>query len=218
MVVSFDPAADIPMKLRQRIERWSVSPPRLQFSQYGPLDKYFNLRFPKALVKPQGLLRPKDNTPDVSYFEILSHMDVGQDVSVDSTGQAVEAEKHYPDFLVTSYYEQNAEGGWPSDFVRLVCEIGSLYDQPAPTASQKAAIQVQLSEYMYLLGSEGERWDERAIGVAIIGTEVSFAKSRRETDENGMEYVKWTKGAWLSLYGKEWDAEMKRIAAIIEKD
>ncbi|TFY75444.1 hypothetical protein EWM64_g8569 [Hericium alpestre] len=218
MAVSFDPAADIPVRLRQRIERWNDSPPKLQFSQYGPLDKYFNLRFPKALVKPQGLLRPKDHRADVAYYDILGQLDAGEDTSVDSTGQAVEVEKNYPDFVIASYYEQNAQGGWPSDLVRLVCEIGSLYDQPAPTASQKSAIQFQLSQYMYLLGREGERWDERAIGVAIIGTEVSFSKPRRETDENGTVHVKWTKGAWLSLYGKQWDAEMKRIAAIIDKD
>jgi hypothetical protein len=30
--------------------------PRLQYSQYGLMDKYLNLKFPDAMVKPQGLM------------------------------------------------------------------------------------------------------------------------------------------------------------------
>ena len=57
-MAQFDPDILIPDCLRQRIESWSRDPPRLQFSQYGPINKYLNLKFPTALVKPQGLMRP----------------------------------------------------------------------------------------------------------------------------------------------------------------
>lgn len=55
--VAFDTDAPLPAKLRWRIEHWAIALPKSQFSQYGPFNKYFNLKFPGALVKPQGLLR-----------------------------------------------------------------------------------------------------------------------------------------------------------------
>ena len=55
---SFDPDdVNIPNKLRNRFLSWGTNIPRLQSSQYGPIDKYLNLKFPNAMVKPQGLMR-----------------------------------------------------------------------------------------------------------------------------------------------------------------
>lgn len=95
-MVDFDPDdANIPQKLRNRFTNWATDVPRLQYSQYGPINKYLSLKFPDAMVKPQGLIRPirPDNEREVTVEmdgllgpgEEDSLLDVGN-TSVDSTG------------------------------------------------------------------------------------------------------------------------------------
>ena len=92
-MVDFDPDDDnIPQKLRDRFISWATHVPRLQFSQYGPIDKYLNLKFPDAMVKPQALIRPivseaEEETIDLDEGNL---MDIGNssDVTVDSTGMS----------------------------------------------------------------------------------------------------------------------------------
>ena len=93
-MVDFDPDdGNIPQKLRNRFCSWATDVPRLQYSQYGPIDKYLNLKFPHAMVKPQGLIRPimsEDEVVRAVEQEGLEEdlPDVGNSsiVSIDSTG------------------------------------------------------------------------------------------------------------------------------------
>jgi hypothetical protein len=86
-MVDFDPNDhNIPQILRNRFTSWVTAVPRLQYSQYGPINKYLNLKFPDAMVKPQGLMRPIMSEREVEIVvgeEGL--LDVGN-VSIDSTG------------------------------------------------------------------------------------------------------------------------------------
>jgi hypothetical protein len=86
-MVDFDPNDDkIPQKLRNRFIRWNTDVPRLQYSQYGPINKYLNLKFPDAMVKPQGLMRPIVLEHKLELeFEEDGLGDVGN-ISIDSTG------------------------------------------------------------------------------------------------------------------------------------
>lgn len=95
-MVDFDPDDDnIPQKLRNRIISWSTEVPRLQYSQYGPINKYLNLKFPDAMVKPQGLIRPILSEREVQ-IRVGEDGLVGEDgeldvgnvsgISIDSTG------------------------------------------------------------------------------------------------------------------------------------
>ena len=86
-MVYFDPNVNnIPQKLRNRFESWGTEVPRLQYLQYGPMDKYLNLKFPDAMVKPQGLMRPIMSEREVEIEVAEDGLgDVGN-VSIDSTG------------------------------------------------------------------------------------------------------------------------------------
>ena len=58
-MVDFDPDdGNIPQKHRDRLISWATNVPRLQYSQYGPVNKYLSLKFPDTIVKPQGLIHP----------------------------------------------------------------------------------------------------------------------------------------------------------------
>ena len=89
----FDPDDDaIPQKLRNRFISWTTEVPRLQYAQYGPINKYLNLKFPDAMVKPQGLIRPimteqeiQINVEQEGMVDENGELDVG-DISIDSTG------------------------------------------------------------------------------------------------------------------------------------
>lgn len=84
-MVNFDPNDHkVPQKLRDRINTWHTNPPRLQYSQYGPINKYLNLKFPDAMVKPQGLIRPILEVQQATGGDGLS--DEAGNISVDSTG------------------------------------------------------------------------------------------------------------------------------------
>lgn len=87
-MVEFDPMDDrIPQKLRDRFVCWNTKLPRLQYSQYGPINQYLNLKFPDAMVKPQGLIRPimQPVQPEPGPEQDDGLDDIGN-VSIDSTG------------------------------------------------------------------------------------------------------------------------------------
>ncbi|TFY75639.1 hypothetical protein EWM64_g8372 [Hericium alpestre] len=207
MAIHFDPNdPNIPQILRNRFEQWDNELPRLQFSQYGPMDKYLNLKFPYAMVKPQGMLRP-----------ILRHNededgldDEAGNISIDSTGQFVSKAdpKCYPDFVVVNYYDDDY------DKVRLVMEIGSLQKREPASDRVKSEVEQQLHNYMALLGAEGARWSENTLGVAVLGTEVWFSKPRRLG--TGLLFTRGMK--WYSLYDEIFVKEIDRIARLLAKD
>lgn len=66
----FDPNDNtLPQKLRIRFQRWATVTPKLQYSQYGPMDKYLNMKFPTGMVKPQGLLRKSSEQDEHTEFQ-----------------------------------------------------------------------------------------------------------------------------------------------------
>ena len=69
---------------------------------------------------------------------------------------------------MASYYEDKEK----HDKIYFIVEIGSPQIKEAALDMAKKSIQIQLNEYMVLLGSEGERWATNVLGVAILGTEV----------------------------------------------
>jgi hypothetical protein len=93
-MVSFDPHdSTIPQLLKDRIASWATDIPRLQYYQYGPINKYLNLKFPDQMVKPQGLIRPamSQDAVEVAVGDDLEQdglCDVGDTslISIDSTG------------------------------------------------------------------------------------------------------------------------------------
>jgi hypothetical protein len=86
-MVEFDPNDDkIPQKLRDRFTSWVNELPRLQYSQYGPINKYLNLKFPDAMVKPQGLMRPIMSALEVDMAVGEDGLDDVGNISIDSTG------------------------------------------------------------------------------------------------------------------------------------
>jgi hypothetical protein len=222
-MVSFDREANIMPKLRERIEGWDLDVPRLQNSQYGPMNTYLTHKFPNGMVKPQALIREivADGVMEVMMDNddeaVLE--DIGN-ISLDSTGifipvsvrfsltrlsgQIVSNQemKRYPDLVVVSYYRDKP------DKIRVVMEIGSVHDRAGATERHKEKVQKQLQEYMVLLGEEGGRWAKPAIGVALVGTEVSFSR-RRENKTGGKQWTKPTR--WYSIYSQTFVDEMNKI-------
>lgn len=75
----FDPDDDnIPPILRERIESWQDYPPSTQFQQYGPINRYLNLKFnhDDHMVKPQALFREPVPEPDA---ELIAEYGTGFD-------------------------------------------------------------------------------------------------------------------------------------------
>ncbi|KAI0711001.1 hypothetical protein C8Q76DRAFT_739357 [Earliella scabrosa] len=120
------------MQLKARIGKWQTRTPASQFQQYGPLNKYFNLKFNRDthMVKPQALFRqPLDDEDSQLLLEWGEEEDdplpddddlrqrvrdlreerMDGNISVDSThhGYArrsnVAGEKNYPDFVICAY-------------------------------------------------------------------------------------------------------------------
>jgi hypothetical protein len=113
---------------------------------------------------------------------------------------------------VTSYYDDEEK----YDKIRLVVKIGSLHSKTrAPSEHVKNEIQKQLHEYMALLGDEGVRWETTALGVIILGTEVSFSRLHRREDGSIM-FTKPSK--WYDLYDGMFVREINRVAATWNED
>ena len=237
-MVDFDPDdSNIPQKLHNRFTSWAAEVPRLQYSQYGPIDKYLNLKFPDAMVKPQGLIRPIMSEEEV---EIVVGMDgLGEDglldvgntsiVSIDSTGTlprnvstllssnssagqyvSKQEQKRFPHFVVTSYYDDEKY-----DKIRLIVEIGSLQKREAASKRVKDEVQKQIHDYVAMLGEEGARWATTVLGVAILGTEVCFSRPRRLKDG----IITFTKPLkWYDLYDGTFVNEINKVAKMCEQD
>ncbi|KAF8816117.1 hypothetical protein BYT27DRAFT_6476384 [Phlegmacium glaucopus] len=220
----------IPENLRKRFENWDENPPKTQFQQYGPLNAFLSIKFPpnNFLVKPQALLReiwelPQGNIPEdiESYRAILEGridptMDIEQDaveniqrrVSVDSQNALVLKDKiYYPDFVVTSYGNA-ADPDGEGDIIRLIVEVGSLgRDLNPPSDKAKKAVVHQVRNYLYVMGRMGYRWKDKAVGMAIVGTEVSILKSDRSGQFIGGK-------RWYSLYSTDFIRAIEKLAAI----
>ena len=82
----FDPNDEnIPQKLWDHFESWATMVPtsRLQYLQYGLIDKYVDLKFLNVMVRPQGLMHQIKSDAEVEMGEDVG--DVG-DISINSTG------------------------------------------------------------------------------------------------------------------------------------
>ncbi|KAM5543607.1 hypothetical protein V8D89_002858 [Ganoderma adspersum] len=254
-VIDFDPDdGNIPPVLRERIESWQECPPSTQFQQYGPIDRYLNLKFnhDDHMVKPQALLRKPVPAPDAELLADYGvdldgllpedpddantvgdlRMDIYKgDVSIDSTHLGLvdkrveEGHKVYPDFLVCTFVGNprlSESGDSAKDRILIVVEIASL---PRPTArpesfekaliEEKRAVLEQLGGYMDRLGDDGDRWDSNVVGIALLGTEVSFLlphdgsddddSDDDDSDDDDSVWKSYTieNQAWFSLYGEE---------------
>jgi len=184
-----DPAAHLPERLQQRLDSWMQNPPKWQHQAYGPLNAYFSLRFPPShfLVKPQALLRrelPTDDSDDDDTDQSLSNQSFDQSFasdrssdqsfeppldqpldlsfdSIDSHGVQVTNERLYPDFDIDQYWGAGDDIN-RSDIVRIVIEIASL------NSKSRDDVVYQLRSYIEAVG---ERWDQRLVGIAILGNE-----------------------------------------------
>jgi hypothetical protein len=86
-MVSFDPSETaIDPELRARIEEWATEVPKLQSSQYGPINKYLNFKFKRGMVKPQALIRPILPEEAAVGDEGADGLEDLGNVSMDSTG------------------------------------------------------------------------------------------------------------------------------------
>lgn len=113
---------------------------------------------------------------------------------------------------MTSYYTDTGK----FDKIRIVVEIGSLQDREPASMTMKNEVIKQLHDYMSLLGNEGAsgRWDETVLGVAILGTEVSFSRPRKKKNT----YRFTNPGKWYGLYDDKFVNEINRVADICRKD
>ncbi|KAI0697204.1 hypothetical protein C8T65DRAFT_662527 [Cerioporus squamosus] len=133
----------IPMSLKSRIGKWADKTPTSQFQQYGPLNKYFNLKFNRSthMVKPQALFRkPIEDEDERLLLEWGEEWDdtlpaepeleqrvlalrvarAAGDISTDSTHQGyawksnASGDKFYPDFAICEHYDHENDP-LPSD-------------------------------------------------------------------------------------------------------
>ena len=120
-------------------------------------------------------------------------------------------QKRYPDFVVTSYYDDEEK----HDKIRLIVEIGSLHGR---TASQKVKeeFQKRLYDYMAMLGEEGARWATTALGVAVLGSEVCFSRPRRKKEDGSIKFTVPSK--WHDLYDGTFVKEIDRVATTMRKE
>jgi hypothetical protein len=130
--------------------------------------------------------------------------------------------KTYPDFAVTIYGDiiqrkepKNRTGAArvsdSGDVTRIIIEIAST-GQGEVTKASKQAVHLQLRGYMDKLGVDGERWDGKACGIAIIGTEYALQVPREDSEGNRM----FTKsGKWSSIYDGKF-IKMLEDYAIVE--
>ncbi|KAI1787970.1 hypothetical protein LXA43DRAFT_1027124 [Ganoderma leucocontextum] len=240
----FDPLdVNIPPVLRERIESWLDDPPSTQFQQYGPINRYLNLKFDHDdhMIKPQALFRepvppkeeeliaihgadPDDDLPsDPDEADIVADLRIDiqrGDISIDSTHEGLvgktvkEGHKLYPDFVVCTFVGNPRQAGSEKDRVLIVIEIASLpRGKPVSEFSSrelkgmKLAVLQQLEGYMEILGEKGDRWDDKVVGIALLGTEVAFLQPREPGDGDHHEWKtykpKKSKKEWFSLYGKE---------------
>ncbi|EIW81964.1 hypothetical protein CONPUDRAFT_152857 [Coniophora puteana RWD-64-598 SS2] len=254
------------------IEDWQDHVPSNQFQQYGPIDRYLNLKFSRAdhLVKPQALFRRTLKEHEAILREAVSYDDddylvyteaellrdiatLGLEGEVDDENPASPARRRsfleagdaynnnplqhdidddgttdatwkeepedvlmeaanvsfdstsnnpvvtgkegtkFPDFVVCSFYRPRIN---VKDKVRVVMEIASAGKDEKETNRTKKLVMQQLLRYMYRLGKEGDRWTVKAVGIAMVGTEVAFY-------DVGIETWEHYNSSWYSLYGQE---------------
>ena len=85
--------------------------------------------------------------------------------------------RFYPDFDIDQYWGADDDTNKRSDIVRVVVEVAShKKDSPHAGNSHIEAV-VQLQNY---LETVGERWDQRLVGLAILGKEAYLMHLTRE--------------------------------------
>ncbi|KAM6493474.1 hypothetical protein JOM56_011608 [Amanita muscaria] len=116
-------------------------------------------------------------------MDIDDKVELKKRTSIDSQGGLVHADKcHYPDFVVTAYGKRG-DYGEDGDVIRLVIEVGSLgRDLKSPSIDDKLKVLAQLRRYLRVMGKMGVRWDTKAVGVCILGTEVAILQSKGNGD------------------------------------
>ncbi|KAH9911349.1 uncharacterized protein B0H18DRAFT_1128838 [Fomitopsis serialis] len=222
---SFDGHPDVDDQLREMVHHWHLKPASTQFSQYGAWTRYFTLRFPRTLIKPQEPLRP--SVPGQHILDAVpggrgndERAAAGQALagrpptSVDWDGGIVysrtKSGTKYPDFLISSYYGLKEPGGQEleREVPRLVVEVGSLRpDEVIPTIDDRIAILKQLQSYMARVVAHVDlRKHELPWGLAIIGTYAAWLRPSRRNAQCAWEYIGGFhsgRGYWTSIYGLE---------------
>ena len=107
---------------------------------------------------------------------------------------------------------QSESGDSEKDRVLIVMEIASLPRDKGQSASMtkevervKDVVLAQLEGYMDRLGKDGDRWDDNVVGIAMLGTEVSFVLPHDGSDGDGNGWKRYQDGRkqWFSLYGEK---------------
>ena len=83
-------------------------------------------------------------------------------------GATVTKERLYPDFDIDQYWGADDDTNRQPDIVRIIVEIASLKDDFPDADKMHLEAVVQLQNY---LETVGERWDQRLVGLAILGNE-----------------------------------------------
>lgn len=90
----------------------------------------------------------------------------------------------------------------------MVIEVGSLgRDQKYPSINDKLKVLAQLRRYLRVMGKMGVRWDTKAVGVCILGTEVAILQSKGNGD-----FPLTTR--WYSLYADNFTNVVNMLATL----
>jgi hypothetical protein len=119
-----------------------------------------------------------------------------------------------PDMTICKFTGAVGHVGAVQDIVRIVVEVGSwphrtgkLFDYDLK--STKTRIRKQLRESMETLGASGDRWEDKVLGIGIIGTLAAFM-----TWDDG-EWKWYNTGdenlIWFSIYSKMWAHMMDKF-------
>jgi len=123
-------------------------------------------------------------------------------------GAMVTKERLYPDFDIDQYWGADDDTNERSDVVRIVVEVASLGKDTHGTHSEAV---VQLQNY---IDAVGEQWDQRLVGLAILGNEAYLLHRTQEDlqirkvygdeddndDDNDNDYDGGQNKHWMSLF------------------
>lgn len=126
---------------------------------------------------------------------------------------AVGDKRMYPDFCVDQFWGPDNDTNLNPDVIRIVVEVGSLSDGSIRKSKTKEKIEIQLHEYMELVGG---RWRGRLLGLAILGNEVYMAQKVENltTSEGKIRRVKGVgqgKEKWVQLSNAKVGQELERV-------
>lgn len=123
----------------------------------------------------------------------------------------VTKERLYPDFDIDQYWGADDDTNERSDIVRIVVEVASLgKDYHGSIPYSEAALQL-----LNYIDAVGERWDQRLVGLAILGNEAYLLhrtqedfqirrvygdQDGNEEDDDNNNYDGGQNKYWMSLF------------------